>query len=76
MEGMRKQYSDLLGKLENELSKELCTEELANLDMTFMQEVLKVRPSLLTNPEIDTRIEIIALRIGKVFKKIVRSTCQ
>lgn len=76
MKGIRKQYPNLLMKLEGELFKEQCTEELGNLDMNFMKEVLKIRPSLLSNPEIDTRIEIIALRLGKVFKKIVRPTCQ
>jgi len=72
---IRKQYPNLSVLLENELSKELSTEELAPLNMNFMQDVIKIRPSLLTKQEIDTRIEIIALRIGKVFRKMKEATC-
>ena len=72
---IRKQYPNLSVLLENELAKELSTEELAPLNMNFMQDAIKIRPSLLTKQEIDTRIEIIALRIGKVFRKMKEATC-
>lgn len=70
MEPLRRQYPKLLKKLEDQLLREQSTEELAALDNQFMREIIKVRPSMLTKEEIDTRIEIVALRIGKVFRKI------
>lgn len=65
---LRKRYPNLLNKLEDELFKEESVSELANIDIPFMQELLKVRSGQLTNPEIDCRIEIIALRLKKALK--------
>jgi len=74
---LRKKYPDLQDKLSEELRKEsLDSENFGNLNLPFMQEVLKIRPSFLTNEEIDTRVEIIALRIRKVFKKMGFPACQ
>jgi hypothetical protein len=74
---LRKKYPDLQDKLSEELKKEsLDSENFGNLNLPFMQEVLKIRPSFLTNEEIDTRVEIIALRIRKVFKKMGFPACQ
>jgi hypothetical protein len=74
---LRKKYPELQDKLSEELRKEsLDSENFGNLNLPFMQEVLKIRPSFLTNEEIDTRVEIIALRIRKVFKKMGFPACQ
>jgi hypothetical protein len=74
MEDLRRQYGDnLLAKLEHELQKEKSSVWLAKIDSDFMEKVVTIRPGYLTKAEIETRIEIIALRLNKIF---TRYLCQ
>ena len=68
MHELRKIYrSGLLQKLELELNKEIKGKPL---DYEFLEKVIKMRPSELSQPEIDTRIEILASRFNKIFEGI------
>ena len=74
MEPLRRQYgSGLLDRIDLEIEKERHTENLAKTDTDFMQQLLKIRPKYLTNEEIEARAEIIALRVGKLIRRI---SCQ
>jgi len=74
MEPLRRQYgSGLLDRIDLEIEKERNTENLAKTDTDFMQQLLKIRPKYLTNEEIEARAEVIALRVGKLIRRI---SCQ
>ena len=71
MEPLRRQYgSGLLDRIDLEIEKERQSDNLAKIDTDFMQQLLKIRPKYLTNEEIEARAEVIALRIGKLIRRI------
>jgi len=74
---LRKRYPmGLLNKLYDELHKEQDRADLAPIDLSFMREVMDVRPSLLSKEEIDIKSEIMALRLRKGMRALGLKTCQ
>jgi hypothetical protein len=63
----------LLPGLLRELEKEQAVPELAQHDSRFMEKVWSLRPSQLSQDEIDTRIEIFALRLQKSLASLRRN---